>query len=129
MFSNERPNLTNLIVFINILILPFTIAEAPLLQTPAPVIFLADNLNERDNLGWCMDTLGHGFSEQLHTHSCKPNGGDVQFSYNEDSQQIMSVAFAGKCATLNTDTDSQISFALLDCLPDAANQRFRTVAL
>ncbi|MEP3045222.1 MAG: hypothetical protein ABJL55_04815 [Roseibium sp.] len=44
-------------------------AEPPVLQTPAPVIFLADNMDEKDDLGWCIDTLGRGFGERLQTHS------------------------------------------------------------
>ncbi len=53
------------------------VAEPPQLQTSAPVIFLADNLDEQDKLGWCIDTQGRGFSERLHAHSCKPQGGNV----------------------------------------------------
>ena len=34
----------------------------PELQTPEPVIYLADNIDEKDNLGWCIDTLGRGWS-------------------------------------------------------------------
>ncbi len=45
-------------------------AAPPELQTPEPVIYLADNIDEKDNLGWCIDTLGRGWSEQLQTHSC-----------------------------------------------------------
>ena len=52
-------------------------AAPPELQTPAPVIYLADNLDEQDKLGWCIDTVGQGLSDRLHAHSCKPHGGDV----------------------------------------------------
>ena len=52
-------------------------AAPPDLQTPAPVVYLADNLDEQDKLGWCIDTVGRGFGERLHAHSCKPRGGDV----------------------------------------------------
>ena len=31
-------------------------AAPPALQTPEPAIYLADNLDEKDNLGWCIDT-------------------------------------------------------------------------
>lgn len=98
-------------------------AAPPELQTPSPVIHLADNLDEQDNLGWCIDTLGRGFSEQLQTHSCKPQGGDVQFSYNQETGQIMSVEFAGKCAMLNQPAAAGVSFDLLDC-SDSAQQQF-----
>ena len=42
-----------------------------MLQTPEPVIYLADNLDEQDNLGWCIDILGRGWSEQLFTYNAE----------------------------------------------------------
>ena len=30
--------------------------NAPIIQTPAPIIYLNDNLDEKDKLGWCFDT-------------------------------------------------------------------------
>jgi len=99
-------------------------AAPPELQTPDPVIYLADNLDEQDNLGWCIDTLGRGWSEQLQTHSCKPQGGDVQFSYNEETRQIASVEFPGKCATLHEKAAAGVSFDLLDCSSTSAEQLF-----
>jgi hypothetical protein len=99
-------------------------AATPELQTPAPVIYLADNLDEKDKLGWCIDTLGRGWSEQLQTHSCKPQGGDVQFSYDKETRQIMSVEFAGKCATLHEAAAAGVSFDLLDCSATSAVQVF-----
>jgi hypothetical protein len=99
-------------------------AAPPALQTPEPVIYLADNLDEKDNLGWCIDTLGRGWSEQLQTHSCKPQGGDVQFFYNVETSQIASVEFAGKCATLHETAAAGVTFDLLDCSPTSAEQLF-----
>ena len=99
-------------------------AATPELQTPAPVIYLADNLDEKDKLGWCIDTLGRGWSEQLQTHSCKPQGGDVQFSYDKETRQIMSVEFPGKCATLHEAAAAGVSFDLLDCSSTSAAQLF-----
>jgi hypothetical protein len=99
-------------------------AAAPQLQTPAPVIYLADNMDEKDELGWCIDTLGRGWSEQLQTHSCKPQGGDVQFSYNKETLQITSVEFSGKCATLHETAAAGVSFDLLDCSSTSAAQLF-----
>jgi len=99
-------------------------AAAPQLQTPAPVIYLADNMDEKDELGWCIDTLGRGWSEQLQTHSCKPQGGDVQFSYDEETRQIESVEFPGKCATLHEAAAAGVSFDLLDCSATSAAQLF-----
>ena len=32
----------------------------PDLKTPTPVVYLADNLDEQDNLGFCIDTVGRG---------------------------------------------------------------------
>ena len=52
----------------------------PQIRTPLPVIYLEDNLDEKDNLGYCIDTVGRGFAEKLHAHSCKPRG--VMFSLN-----------------------------------------------
>lgn len=95
-------------------------AEVPSLRTPSPVIYLADNLDEADQLGWCIDTVGRGFAESLHAHSCKPRGGDVQFSYNSETMQISSVPYRGKCMEL---VSLQEPLGLLDCA-DKAAQRF-----
>jgi len=104
---------------------PFPVlAEAPDLKTPAPVIYLADNLDEADNLGWCIDTLGRGFSENLQTHSCKPQGGDVQFSFDAASGQIRSVEFDGKCMELIAPDDPKIAFGLRDCADGNGAQAF-----
>ena len=94
---------------------PPVLAEAPDLKTPAPVIYLADNLDEADNLGWCIDTQGRGFGENLHAHSCKPRGGDVQFTFDAVSGQIRSVAFDGKCMELIAPGELKIAFGLRDC--------------
>ena len=99
-------------------------AAPPELQTPEPVIYLADNIDEQDNLGWCIDTRGRGWSEQLQTHSCKPQGGDVQFSYNRETRQIASVEFPGKCATLRERAAAGVAFDLLDCSSASAEQLF-----
>ena len=99
-------------------------AAPPTLQTPEPVIYLADNLDEQNNLGYCIDTYGNGWGEQLHIHSCKPEGGDVQFSYNKETRQIASVEFSGKCATLHESAAAGVSFDLLDCSASSAAQKF-----
>jgi len=100
------------------------IAAPPELQTPEPVIYLADNIDEQEQLGWCIDTLGRGWSEQLQTHSCKPQGGDVQFAYDSEARRIMSVEFPGKCATFNESASAGVSFDLLDCSATSAVQSF-----
>ena len=97
-------------------------ALPPELQTAAPVIYLADNLDERSNLGWCIDTVGRGFGDQLHAHSCKPEGGDVQYYYDDETKQIMSSAFEGKCMDWSDPTNENIPFGLLDCTSDLSQQ-------
>jgi len=111
-------------LFLPLLVAPLAHADSPELKTPEPVIYLADNLDEKDKLGWCIDTLGRGWSEQLQTHSCKPQGGDVQFSFNKETRQIMSVEFPGKCATLHEAAAAGVSFDLLDCSSESAAQLF-----
>ena len=100
------------------------VAAPPVLQTPEPVIYLADNIDEQEELGWCIDTLGRGWSEQLQTHSCKPQGGDVQFAYDSEARRIVSVEFPGKCATFNESASAGVSFDLLDCSSVSAIQSF-----
>ena len=97
-------------------------ADAPAVKTPAPVIYLADNLDEKDNLGWCIDTQGRGFSDRLHAHSCKPRGGDVQFSFNEETGQIMSVAFEDFCMVHQPGVEH--TFGLVGCDSNVAEQQF-----
>ena len=110
-------------VFLLMLCSPMAAYSAPPdLQTPAPVIYLADNLDEQDNLGFCIDTVGRGFSERLHAHSCKPRGGDVQFDY--DRSRIVSATYAGKCATLQAPAAAGVSLGLLDCSEASAGQIF-----
>jgi Ricin-type beta-trefoil lectin domain len=91
------------------------IAGEPVLKAPAPFIYLADNLDEKDKLGWCIDTVGRGFSEQLQAHSCKPQGGDVQFIFKQATGHIASVEFNNKCMTLSAPENKNIPFGLLDC--------------
>jgi len=98
-------------------------AQAPDLRTPAPVIHLADNLEEKDGLGWCIDTLGRGFATDLQTHSCKPQGGDVQFSFEPETGAIRSVAFPEYCVTLRPD-GVPTDFGLETCDDASASQQF-----
>ena len=110
-------------VFLLMLCSPMAAYSAPPdLKTPTPVIYLADNLDEQDNLGFCIDTVGRGFSERLHAHSCKPRGGDVQFDY--DRRRIVSATYAGKCATLQASAAAGVSLGLLDCSEASAGQIF-----
>ena len=96
----------------------------PDLKTPAPVIYLADNLDEQDKLGYCIDTVGRGFGERLHAHSCKPRGGDVQFTHDSDARRLMSATFAGKCAELLAPAAPGVTFGLVDCAEDSSGQDF-----
>ncbi|MEM9477813.1 MAG: ricin-type beta-trefoil lectin domain protein [Pseudomonadota bacterium] len=99
-----------------------SLAEQPNLQTPSPVIYLADNLDEVDQLGWCIDTLGRGFAERLQAHSCKPQGGDVQFSIDAQTGQIRSVEYPEYCMAHRPNDES--TFALATCDATATDQQF-----
>ncbi|MGY3795818.1 ricin-type beta-trefoil lectin domain protein [Aquimarina sp. 433] len=98
--------------------------NTPIIQSPAPLIHLADNLDEQDQLGWCIDTQGNGFSENLHTHSCKPTGGDVQFIYNEETFQICSVEFTGFCIEMVGGPAEGMSLSLVESNTDSSDQKF-----
>ena len=83
------------------LLLPAVLNAAPADPvTPAPIIFLSDNLDEPDGLGFCLDTQGRGRSDFAHAHSCKPNGGDVQFRF-DNQNRIQSVAYPDLCLELD----------------------------
>lgn len=106
---------------------PIADAAPPAIQTPAPIIYLADNLDEQDRLGWCIDTVGRGFSDRLHAHSCKPatrRHGDVLFRHNAATGQIMSATYDGKCAELLSPAAAGTKLGLLDCAENAENQKF-----
>lgn len=98
--------------------------EAPTIKSKPPIIHLADNLDEKDKLGWCIDTLGRGFSEQLHAHSCKPVGDDVRFSYSATTGQIRSAAYENKCAAIVAPNNPAIPFGLIDCNSESIAQKF-----
>lgn len=116
--------LTSAIAFSTVALQSTASAQAPALKTPAPVIYLAENLDEKDRLGWCIDTVGRGFSEKLHAHSCKPQGGDVQFTFNKTTGQIASAEYKGKCAEIVDAANTKIPFSLLDCVATKASQKF-----
>ena len=101
----------------------FASSAPPDLKTPAPVIYLADNLDEKDRLGFCIDTVGRGLSDRLHAHSCKPQGGDVQFRFDSASGQIRSATFDNKCAALMEAPATGVKLALVDCA-NGDEQRF-----
>lgn len=97
-------------------------ADAPMIQTPSPVIHLVDNLDEQDQLGWCIDTLGRGFAERLQAHSCKPQGGDVQFFFETETGLVKSVEFADYC--MANQPDDSTTFGLVTCDEGADEQHF-----
>ncbi len=96
----------------------------PMFTTSAPVIHLADNLDEESDFGFCIDTIGRGFGDRLHAHSCKPPGSDedVRYSFDTDSGQIASAGFEGFCMeALVGETNA---FGLVDCDASRSAQRF-----
>ena len=101
-----------------------TSANPPILQTPSPVIYLADNLDEQDQLGYCIDTRGRGFNEELHAHSCKAMGGDVQFFYNKETLQICSVEFTGYCIEMPGGASKGMSLRLVESDTSSSDQKF-----
>jgi len=101
-----------------------TDVNPPILQTPSPVIHLADNLDEQDQLGYCIDTRGRGFNEELHAHSCKAMGGDVQFFYNKETLQICSVEFTGYCIEIPGGASKGMSLRLLESNTSLSDQKF-----
>lgn len=76
------------------------IDQMPKIKTPAPIIYLSNNLDEKDKLGYCIDTVGRGLSDSLHLHSCKPQGGDVQFIFDIKTGQIKSATYDNLCAEI-----------------------------
>ena len=101
-----------------------TLLNVPVIQTLAPLIHLADNLDEQDKLGWCLDTRGNGFNENIHLHSCKASGGDVQFIYNEETLQICSAEFVGFCIQMSGGSFEGVSLILVESNTDTPDQRF-----
>jgi hypothetical protein len=105
--------------------IPFSAhAEAPSLQTDGPVIHLADNLDEEASLGWCIDTEGRGLSDQLHAHSCKPEGDDVLFTYVPETGMIASATYDGLCMAYNDPENAENPFGLVSCDEGDPAQQF-----
>ncbi|WP_066223308.1 ricin-type beta-trefoil lectin domain protein [Formosa haliotis] len=96
----------------------------PEIQSPEPIIYLADNLDEKDKLGYCIDTMSKGFNDTLHVHSCKPNGEDVLFYYDEDTQQICSATYPGYCAAMLGGPKIGLTISLVKSDPESSNQKF-----
>ena len=75
-------------------------------------------------MGWCIDTIGRGFADRLHAHSCKPHGGDVQFLYREVTLQIISATFNDKCAEIIGPTLKGARLGLIKCSVNSLRQKF-----
>ena len=104
------------------------LADAPNVPTPPPYIVLADNIDEPNGYGFCLDTKGRGQGELMHSHSCKPDRGensyDVRFRFDTATGQIQSNTYAGQCVqVLRSGRSSE--FALLPC-SEAPGQKFTT---
>ena len=99
-------------------------SNAPNIQSPDPIIYLADNLDEKDNLGYCIDTDGRGFSDSLQVHSCKPNGDDVLFYYDEETQQICSATYPGFVAEMAGGPKVDMTIGLVKSEPESIDQKF-----
>ena len=102
----------------------FSWSSSPNIQTPAPLIYLSDNLDESAELGWCIDTIGRGFAERLHAHSCKPHGGDVQFFYRKLTKQILSATYSEKCVEVIGPILKGAKLGLLQCSVNSSKQKF-----
>lgn len=111
-----------------VLVLPVIAhADAPALQNTGPVIYLADNLDEKDNWGYCIDTQDRGRTERIQLHSCKPDSDnsldrDVLFSLNAETGRIEHVEFAGFCLIVN-EAGAETALGLLTC-DDSDPQKF-----
>ena len=96
----------------------------PEIQMVGPVIYLADNLNVKENLGWCIDTEGKGQGDQLQAHSCKPAGDDTQYSYDITTSTIRSVNYDNQCMSFNDPENAVNPFGLVDCVGGDPKQQF-----
>lgn len=108
-----------------------TWADAPQVPSDAPFFVLADNLDEPNGYGFCLDTAGRGLSDFMQAHSCKPAAkdaagkptpNDTQFTYDAESMRVESVAYPGVCMQILVSTYTT-AFALLDC-DDHPRQKF-----
>jgi len=99
-------------------------ADQPNIQTEGPIIHLADNLSEEASLGWCIDTEGREFNDQLQAHSCKPTGDDVLFSFSADTGMIESATYEGFCMSYNDPENEVNPFGLITCDEEDVEQKF-----
>ncbi|UWQ20133.1 RICIN domain-containing protein [Jannaschia sp. W003] len=102
------------------------LANAPQLRNTGPIIYLADNLDEADGLGYCIDTEDRGQTERVHLHSCKPDADDptvrdVLFRWNEETGRIEHGECAGFCLSADADAAATV-LSLVECSDDPAQQ-------
>lgn len=99
------------------------LADNPKVPSDVPYIVLADNLDEPNGYGFCLDTAGRGQTDLLQSHSCKPAGkdnagnptpNDTQFLYDAQNMRIESVAYPDMCMQVLISPYTT-AFALLDC--------------
>lgn len=103
------------------------LAEAPEVPSNAPFLVLADNLDEPNGYGFCIDTAGRGQTDILQAHTCKParqgrGPHDTQFAYDAVAQRVESVAFPGQCMQVLRSPYTTV-FGLLTC-SDHSRQQF-----
>lgn len=126
--SLVRKILVTVVVLATTTVFVHASAEPPMLKASGPIIYLADNLDEENRLGWCIDTIGPGFSEILHSRACSADDGNVEgrdfsFTYDSAAGRITAVSFDGKCVTANTEgTGSAVG--LHDCQSENPAQMF-----
>ena len=60
----------------------------------------------------------------MHTHSCKPDGGDVQFYYNVETGQICTAEYIGSCLEMSGDPMAGMSLSLMEDKTDSFEQKF-----
>lgn len=76
----------------------------------SPSISLTDDSGEPDGNGMCLDIAGFGTGlncDRLQAHSCKPQGSDTQFGYDETTQSIYSINFSADCQSIGAASGNE----------------------
>lgn len=124
-----------------------SVVDATNTFTWSPSISLTSDLDEPQQLGFCLDIFGFrdgiSCSSPMQAHSCKTSGADTQFEYYARTKSIRAVNYDENCDMITTqgvDTTSSISskracvfadgmaigstLALTKCDQKEANQNF-----
>ena len=123
-------------VTIAIVLLTVVVAFPP---ASNPNIYIATNLDEPQNLGYCIDIAGHGANincGSTQSHSCKAKGADTQFVYA--SGAIKAVNYDGACRSTGGDASkggcleasgltAGAKFRVTSCVAGEAKQSFTSV--